>query len=271
MLAGLVFPEIDPIAVHITESFGVRWYALAYLAGILLGWFYAIKLSERDKDLRPNNDDIDTVITWLVLGIIVGGRLGYVFFYNFSEYMSKPWEILFVWQGGMSFHGGLLGVVIAIIAYAKFNKFPVFALGDIIAAVAPIGLFFGRIANFVNGELFGKVTTNVPWAVVFPYGGEVPRHPSQIYEALLEGILLFTIIFFLSKSKRVRECQGFITGVFISGYGICRFIVEFFREPDFHIGYIMNIITMGQVLSLPMILIGFYIIYYSQKKKGDIA
>jgi len=171
----------------------------------------------------------------------------------------------------MSFHGGLLGVVTAIIAYAKFNKFSVFALGDIIAAVAPIGLFFGRIANFVNGELFGKVTTNIPWAVVFPYGGEVPRHPSQIYEALLEGLLLFTILFFLSKSKKVRECQGLLTGVFISGYGICRFIVEFFREPDFQIGYIMNIATMGQILSLPMILIGLYIIYYSQKKKGDIA
>ncbi len=264
-MTGLIFPEIDPIAIHITEGFGVRWYALAYLVSILLGWFYAVKLSDKYKDTRPDREDIDTIITWLVLGIIVGGRLGYVFFYNFSEYLSKPWEILFVWQGGMSFHGGLLGVMVAIVAYARLNKFPIFALGDIIATVAPIGLFFGRIANFVNGELFGKVTTNVPWAFVFPYGGDVPRHPSQVYEALLEGLLLFVILFFMSRSDKIRNKYGILTGTFIAGYGVCRFVVEFFREPDFHIGYVMDVLTMGQILSVPMILIGCFIIYYAEK------
>lgn len=270
MLAGIVFPEIDPIAIHITEGFGIRWYALAYLVGILLGWVYALRLSEKYKDMRPDKDDIDTIITWLVLGIIIGGRLGYVFFYNFAEYMEKPLEILFVWQGGMSFHGGLLGVVAAIVIYARLNKFPVFALGDIISTVTPIGLFFGRIANFVNGELFGKVTTEVPWAVVFPYGGDVPRHPSQLYEALLEGVLLFVILFFMSRSDKIRNKFGVLTGTFIAGYGICRFIVEFFREPDFHIGYIMDMVTMGQILSLPMVLIGGLIIVWAYRNNNKL-
>jgi len=266
-MTGLTFPEIDPIAIHITESFGIRWYALAYLTGILAGWYYAIKLSDKYyKGQRPNRDDIDNVITWIVLGIILGGRLGYVLFYNFSEYMSNPIEILFVWQGGMSFHGGLLGVITAIVLYARINKFAVFALGDVISAVVPIGLFFGRIANFINGELFGKITVNTPWAIIFPYGGDIPRHPSQIYEALLEGVLMFSVLFFMMQKENIRKYNGIITGTFIAGYGICRFIVEFFREPDFNIGYIMDIVTMGQILSTPMILIGLYIAYYAKRQ-----
>lgn len=263
---ALQFLEIDPIAVHFTENFGIRWYALAYVAGILGGWFYAVKLVEKNKEARPNKVDIEEVLSWLVFGIILGGRLGYVLFYNLPQYLERPWEAFFIWEGGMSFHGGLLGVVTAIVLYSRKNKFPILALGDVISTVVPVGLFFGRMANFINGELFGRVT-NVSWAVIFPYGGNLPRHPSQLYEAFLEGIVLFTVLFVMSRKDKFRNARGALTGTFIAGYGVCRFIVEFFREPDMQIGYIMRYFSLGQLLSLPMILIGAYLVYRSQKVK----
>ncbi len=265
-MVGLSFPEIDPIAIHFTESFGIRWYALAYLVGILGGWFYASRLANLNKADRPNRDDIDNLLSWIVLGIILGGRIGYVLFYNFGEYLDDPFSIFYIWQGGMSFHGGLLGVVLAIALYARQNKIPFLLLGDIFASVAPIGLFFGRIANFVNGELFGRVAS-IDWAVRFPQGGGVPRHPSQLYEALLEGVLLFIILFLLQRKESIRNTYGVISGVFIAGYGVCRFIVEFFREPDLQVGFILEHFSLGQLLSLPMVIAGVYLIYYARRNK----
>ena len=265
-MIGLQFPEIDPIAIHFTETFGIRWYALAYLVGIMGGWLYAVHLADSNKKHRPNRDDIDNILPWLVFGIILGGRIGYVLFYNFHEYMKDPINILYIWEGGMSFHGGVLGVISAIVLYARKHKFSPLFLGDILATVAPIGLFFGRLANFINGELFGRVTT-VPWAVNFPYGGEAPRHPSQMYEALLEGLLLFIILFLLARREKYLRAKGFLSGVFISGYGISRFIVEFFREPDIQVGFIFKYFSLGQLLSLPMIFAGIYLIHYARKNK----
>lgn len=254
---ALNFPEIDPIAVHFTEGFGIRWYALAYLAGILGGWFYALRLVGDDR--RPNKADIENIVSWVVLGIILGGRLGYVLFYNFGEYIKEPWSALYLWEGGMSFHGGLVGVIAALVLYARKHSVPLLALGDVVAMVVPIGLFFGRIANFINGELFGRVSS-MPWAVKFPHGGGVPRHPSQLYEAVLEGAVLFAVMFFLHRRKELRETPGVLSGVFIAGYGASRFIVEFFREPDLQIGYILKFFSLGQLLSLPMIIAGAYLI-----------
>ncbi len=269
-MTGLAFPEIDPIAIHFTEGFGIRWYALAYLVGILGGWFYASYLANKLKRDRPNKDDIDNLISWIVFGIILGGRFGYVLFYNLPEYLDDPLSIFYVWEGGMSFHGGFIGVLVAIAFYARQHKIPFFVLGDIFAAVAPIGLFFGRVANFVNGELFGRVST-MDWAVRFPHGGGVPRHPSQLYEALLEGALLFVVLFLLQRKESVRNTTGVLSGVFIAGYGISRFIIEFFREPDMQIGFILEYFSLGQLLSLPMIMAGVYLVYYARSKRQQSA
>jgi len=265
---GIDFPAIDPIAIHFTENFGIRWYALAYLTGIFGGWFYAAQLVGNDKSSRPNREDIENILPFIILGIILGGRIGYILFYNFSEYMSHPISMLYIWQGGMSFHGGIIGVITAIVAYTWKEKISLLALSDILATVAPIGLFFGRIANFINGELFGRVT-DVPWAFKFPYGGGFARHPSQLYESALEGLVLFSILFFLARNESIRKTKGFLSGVFITGYGISRFIVEFYREPDIQIGFIFKYFSLGQLLSLPMIFAGLYLIYYAKKNKQN--
>lgn len=265
-MTGLPFPDIDPIAIHFGDAFGIRWYALSYLAGLLGGWYYAGYLSDLDRDRRPNHQDIDNILPLLVLGIILGGRIGYALFYNFEYYVQNPVNIAYIWQGGMSFHGGLLGVILMCAIYARRHKFSLLALGDILATVAPIGLFFGRIANFINGELFGRVTT-VPWAFVFPYGGPLPRHPSQLYEAFLEGVCLFVILFFAARQPAIRRSAGVLSGIFIAGYGISRFIVEFYREPDIQIGLLAQYFSLGQFLSLPMIFAGFYLIHYARKNK----
>ncbi len=265
-MTGIPFPNIDPIAIHIGSSYGIRWYALAYLTGFLGGWFYGCYLADLDRDRRPSREDIDNVLPLLVLGVILGGRLGYVLFYNFSYYMEHPMNILAIWEGGMSFHGGLLGVVVVSAAYALKHKFHPLALGDILGTVVPIGLFFGRIANFINGELFGRITT-VPWAMVFPHGGNLPRHPSQLYEAFLEGLCLFLVMFFAARNPVIRRTTGLLFGIFVTGYGVCRFIVEFFREPDQQVGFIFQYFTLGQLLSLPMIIAGMYLIYYARKHK----
>ena len=248
------FPNIDPVAF----SFGplsVRWYALAYLTGFLLGWRYCVYLAGLDSDTRPNKADIDDFLAWAIGGVILGGRLGYILFYQFEHYAAYPLDVFKLWQGGMSFHGGAMGVIAAIFIYGWRYKFNPVRLGDFVCACVPIGLFFGRLANFVNGELFGRVTES-SWGMVFPRGGPLPRHPSQLYEAALEGALLFLILAVLVRSSWVRERPGIVSGMFLAGYGFFRAVEEFFREPDGQIGLIGDVISMGQILSLPMILAG---------------
>ena len=204
---------------------------------------------------------------WGTIGIILGGRLGYVLFYNATYYFEFPLKILALWEGGMSFHGGLIGVIIATFLFSKSRNIPVFEMSDILVCVAPVGLFLGRIANFLNAELFGRITYQVPWAIIFPHGGPEPRHPSQLYEALTEGVLLFVIlnaIFWFSSHLRKRT--GFLTGMFFLLYGVFRFFIEYTREPDGHLGFVFNNFTMGQVLSFPMVLLGIYIIRKSSYK-----
>ncbi len=255
--------NIDPVAFSIGPLV-VRWYALAYLAGFLLGWKYCLKLVGNRAEGRPNADDIDNFLTWAVIGVILGGRLGYVLFYNFEYYLENPSNILKLWNGGMSFHGGMLGVLFAMFFYSKKHNINVFKLSDIVSAAAPIGLFFGRIANFINGELYGK-QTDLPWGIIFPNGGDIARHPSQLYESFLEGLVLFIILYFIINSPKRKT--GMVTGVFLLGYGLFRALVELAREPDAQIGYIAGFMSMGQILSLPMIIGGGIIILFSLKGK----
>lgn len=248
------FPNIDPVAFSI-GPFSVRWYALAYLAGFLLGWRYCLYLAGLDEGRRPNATDVDDFLSWAIGGVILGGRLGYVLFYQSAHYFSHPADILKIWEGGMSFHGGALGVIIAMLLFSARRKTNPFRLADMVCACVPIGLFFGRIANFINGELYGRVTS-APVGMIFPHGGELPRHPSQLYEAGLEGLVLFFILMALMLRPEARNRPGLVSGAFLAGYGIFRGIVEFFREPDTQIGLIGGVISMGQILSLPMILAG---------------
>lgn len=261
---ALTFPQIDPVAIALGPV-QIRWYALAYLAGILLGWAYARYIVAKDAPQRPNKDDIDDFIAYAVLGVILGGRLGYVLFYQPAYFLSHPAEIFQLWNGGMSFHGGAAGVILALIIYSIVKKFDMFRLGDIAALCCTIGLFFGRIANFINGELYGRAT-DVSWGMVFPGGGEEPRHPSQLYEAALEGLLLFIILSILAHKKWVRERPGIIGGTFLIGYGAARMFVENFREPDWYLGFVVGQMTMGQLLCIPMILIGSAFVIRALKK-----
>lgn len=265
-MAGIPFPNIDPVAIEIGPLV-IRWYALAYIVGILLGWRYCLRLARRDS-LRPNAQDFDDFVVWAVLGIILGGRVGYVLFYNAAYYLQNPLDALRVWEGGMSFHGGLIGVIVAITVFSWRRGFSPLALGDLVAAAAPIGLLFGRVANFVNGELFGRVA-DVPWGVVFPRGGELPRHPSQLYEAFLEGLVLFAVLAILAHLPGMRARVGFLTGVFLVGYGFARTFVELFREPDAQLGFIFGPITMGQILSAPMVLLGLYLIIRARRPASE--
>ena len=254
----LTYPNIDPVALSI-GPLQIYWYAIAYLAGFLFAWGYARLLSAKYLGVRPNKDDIDDFISWAILGVLIGGRLGYVLFYNLPFYSDNPLEALKLWNGGMSFHGGVIGLVSAIIIFALKNKINMFRLADIASCAAPMGFFFGRIANFVNGELYGRVVTdteNVPWAMVFPHAGPEPRHPSQLYEAVLEGLVLFTILFIASRFQAVRERPGILSAIFLIGYATFRFIVEFFRQPDAQIGFLIGGLSMGQLLSLAMVLGG---------------
>lgn len=251
---ALPFPAIDPIAIEL-GPLAIRWYALAYLTGLLGGWWYLRFLARRTPG-GPNDVQVDDFLVWATLGVVLGGRLGYVLFYKPSYYLANPLDILKVWQGGMAFHGGVLGVIVAIYLFSRLRKLSFLRMGDLVCAVVPIGLFFGRIANFINGELWGRPAPDVPWAFVFPHGGDVPRHPSQLYEAVLEGLVLFIVLHLLWRVTALRERQGFIAGAFLAGYGISRFIVEFFREPDSFLGTVAAGMTMGQLLSLPMILVG---------------
>ena len=208
---------------------------------------------------------IDDFLIWATLGVILGGRVGYVFFYNFTFFLENPEKIFLIWEGGMSFHGGFLGVVIAALLFCRKHKIKFLKLSDLLACVAPIGLFFGRMANFINAELFGRVT-HVPWGIVFPTGGPVPRHPSQLYEAGLEGLLLFLVINMAARNSALRNRYGFLTGIFLCGYATSRIFVELFREPDAHIGFLLFELTLGQLLSLPMLAIGVYMILRARLK-----
>ena len=258
----LIFPSIDPNIVQL-GPISIRWYGLAYIAGLLLGWQY-IKTIIKNKNIfiEKQNLNIQTIkdfLSWAIMGIIVGGRLGYVIFYGFSYYSKNILEILFIWKGGMSFHGGLLGIIFVTYLYIRKKQINFFSFTDLLACAVPIGIFFGRIANFINAELIGRVS-NLPWAVIFPNENQ-PRHPSQIYESLLEGLLLFLIIRYFSHYKKKLNSTGLITGIFLTLYGFLRIIGEFFREPDSHLGYIFENLTLGMILSIPMIIIGIFILY----------
>ena len=267
MVLGLTFPSIDPIAFEI-GPIAIRWYALSYIAGILLAWVYCRHLTK----LPPaylTKQAFDDLMAWAVLGIVLGGRLGYVLFYKPAYYLAHPLEAPQIWQGGMSFHGGLIGVLLALYLFSRRRGIPYFALTDIVGAAAPIGLCLGRIANFINGELFGRVADpkEVPWAMVFPHGGPQARHPSQLYEAALEGLVLFILLYFLIR-RGFLERTGFISGVFMIGYGSARFIVEYFREPDENIVLPPSLFSMGQLLSLPMILIGLGLLFWAFRARA---
>ena len=258
-LALIPYPEIDPVLVQL-GPFAIRWYALAYIAGLVIGWRIMRTVSQQQPRLLTTAK-IDDFLLWAALGVILGGRLGYVLFYRPLFYFTHPQDLIAVWQGGMSFHGGLLGVFVAIWWTARQAKVGFLRLGDVVAPVVPIGLFFGRIANFINGELWGRVT-DVPWAMIFPTGGPIPRHPSQLYEAFCEGIVLFSIMMVLVFRTRLRERPGFVGGAFLVLYGLARSSMEFFREPDANLGFILlDFITMGQLLSLPMIAVGLWLMW----------
>jgi len=266
-LLAIPFPQIDPVIFEL-GPLTIRWYALAYIMGLILGWLYVRSLSSRThywKSASPiKTVQLDDLLLWVTLGVILGGRFGYVLFYSLDYYLSHPIEIFALWQGGMSFHGGLLGVSVAIILFCKLKKLSVLSIFDLVTAAAPIGLFFGRVANFINGELYGRVS-DVPWAMVFPTGGPDPRHPSQLYEAALEGILIFLVLNYLIKHKEAFKKPGLVSGLFLILYGLSRICVEFFRMPDAHIGFLAGGLTMGMILSIPMILFGLYVMLQAKK------
>ncbi|NVO16778.1 MAG: prolipoprotein diacylglyceryl transferase [Rhodoplanes sp.] len=259
-LAVLPFPRIDPVLVSI-GPFAIRWYALAYIVGILLGWLYARALIRDERlwggpaPLTPL--DFDDFIVWVTLGIILGGRTGYVLFYNFDHFLADPLEILQLWKGGMSFHGGFLGCVAAVVLFARWRGVPFLTVGDLTCAVAPIGLLLGRLANFINGELWGRPADvdAVPWAMVFPGGGPWPRHPSQLYEAGLEGLALFVLLALVVRAGALKR-PGLVIGLFACFYAVARSSCEFFREPDPQLGFLWGGLTMGMLLSIPLFLAG---------------
>lgn len=249
--------DFNPVALQI-GPLAIRWYALAYLAGFIGGWFYLKQLITLKK-LPVKPEQLDDFLTYAIAGVLLGGRLGYVLFYQFDYYWQNPLHVLYLWQGGMSFHGGLAGIIIAILLFARHNRLDPFFVGDLIAVAGPIGLFFGRLANFVNGELWGRVTTS-PWGMIFPHAPTAePRHASQLYEAGLEGLLLFTILWYLAYRTDALKYKGRLGGIFLLGYAICRFGVEFVREPDVQLGFLCAGATMGQLLCIPMAAFGLWV------------
>jgi len=253
--------NFDPVAFQIM-SFEIRWYSLAYILGIIIGWILCKKILIKNPDINQKFDDY---ITFLIIGIILGGRLGYVLFYNLNYYTSNIVDIFKIWQGGMSFHGGLMGIIIASILFAKKNNQDTFIYTDLVSLVAPIGIFFGRLANFVNSELYGKVT-DVPWAVTFIQVDNLSRHPSQLYEAIFEGVILFVLLLYF-RNKNYLERPGLISGLFLIFYSIFRFCIEFFRVPDEQIGYLIFNLSMGQIISLIFIIFGTIVFYLKNENK----
>jgi phosphatidylglycerol---prolipoprotein diacylglyceryl transferase len=266
----IAFPVFDPIAIAI-GPIAIRWYALAYIFGIVLGWLYARSLlkNERlwDGPAPITLVQLDDFILWATVGIIVGGRTGYVLFYNFAFFMQHPAEIFELWKGGMSFHGGFMGCVVAVILFARANNVSILSLGDITTAVAPLGLCLGRLANFINSELWGRpADPSLPWAMIFPNGGPLPRHPSQLYEAGLEGVLLFIVLAVMIRLGALKR-PGLILGSFIAIYGLARIVSEHFREPDPQLGFLWGGLTMGMLLSVPMVIAGATLIAMTWRRK----
>lgn len=273
--SGLAFPNIDPIIFSI-GPFAVHWYGLGYVIGIMFAWWYGKKLL-RNHRLWANNqppmqpEALDDFVIWAALGVVIGGRLGYVLFYNSAYYFSNPLAIPAVWDGGMSFHGGILGTTIAMIWFARSRGIKVWSMFDVVAAGVPVGLGVVRVANFINDELWGRVS-DVAWAVRFPNGGGLPRHPSQLYEAFLEGFVLFFVLLLLVWVGKKLKAPGFIAGAFVLGYGLSRIVVEFFREPDAQLGYLFGgWLTMGMILSLPMVLIGLWAMWRANRAAAKHA
>jgi phosphatidylglycerol:prolipoprotein diacylglycerol transferase len=266
---AIPFPAIDPVLIEI-GPFAIRWYALSYIAGIFVGWWYAKRLVANERLWTPvgaplKPADIDDLVVWATLGIILGGRTGYVLFYDLPRFVENPLEIFAVWNGGMSFHGGFLGTILAMVLFARSRGIPAWTLIDVVAAAVPFGLFFGRLANFINGELFGR-PSDVPWAMVFPLGGPEPRHPSQLYEAALEGIVFFLVLRLFTHRFHRLPYPSFVSGVFCVGYAVSRIFAEFFREPDIQIGYLPGGLTMGMALSIPMIAYGIYLMVTASRR-----
>jgi phosphatidylglycerol---prolipoprotein diacylglyceryl transferase len=263
----LPFPAIDPVLIQV-GPLAIRWYALAYIFGILLGWLYARALIRNEKlwggPAPMTVVDFDDFVLWVTLGIILGGRFGYVLFYNPAHFAANPLEIFQLWHGGMSFHGGFAGCVAAVMLFAWQRGIPILSLGDLTCAVAPIGLMLGRIANFINGELWGRAA-DVPWAMVFPSAGPMPRHPSQLYEATLEGAVLLAVLALLIRAGALRR-PGLILGAFSLGYGIARSFCEFFREPDAQLGFLWGGMTMGMLLSVPLMIAGIVLIWSAKRR-----
>jgi phosphatidylglycerol:prolipoprotein diacylglycerol transferase len=257
------FPQFDPVIIQI-GPLAIRWYALAYIGGLVAGWRIVRTLAQRSPAVATPLQ-VDDFLTWATLGVVLGGRLGYVIFYQPLRFLAEPLQIFAVWQGGMSFHGGFLGVAIALIIFCRRQGIPIFGFADRIAVVAPIGLGLGRVANFINGELWGREAPSwLPWAMRFPTGGDVLRHPSQIYQALMEGLILAIVMFVLVRRDAVRARFGLLTGVFLIGYAIARIVGEVFRQPDAFLGFLFAGATMGQLLSLPMAAAGLWLILRSK-------
>jgi phosphatidylglycerol:prolipoprotein diacylglycerol transferase len=278
-LMAIPFPGIDRVAISL-GPLHVRWYGLAYLAGLVLGWLYMRGLL-RNKRLWAGTppmtpEQADDYLLWVTLGVVVGGRLGFVLLYEPSLFLHEPWRIFSVWEGGMAFHGGLLGVILAVALFSRWNRIPFLSLGDVTCAVVPIGLFFGRLANFVNGEIYGRLT-DVPWAVDFPMRvlspGDLPgpRHPTQLYEAFLEGIVLFAVLRFLTHSRLAFLRPGLTSGVFLTGYGLARIGVEFFKEWDYGQFFTTAYFSEGMIYSLPMIVFGVYLIAAALRRRAVLA
>lgn len=256
-MLAILFPQIDPVVFTIF-NFDVYWYSFAYIFGIIFGYLVITKLNANSHAII-NKKILDDLLIYIVLGTVIGGRLGYIIFYDLQNTFLDPLRIFMIRKGGMSFHGGMLGVTLSTYFVCKKYNISFLKVIDQISVVAPIGIFLGRIANFIRGELFGKIT-NVPWGVIFPHGGNLPRHPSQLYEAIGEGLLLFIILLFIYLKTSLRKKPGCTGACFLIFYGIARMTVEIFREPNIHIGYFLDIFTLGQLLSLPMILFGLYFI-----------
>jgi len=273
MLLAIPFPAIDPVLIEI-GPLAIRWYALAYIFGLVGGWWVARDIARRDSlwggAQRPAPDSLDDLLVYVAFGVILGGRLGYVLFYNLDFFVDNPGRIIAVWEGGMSFHGGLAGAALGVWLFARRYAINPLTVADICAVVAPVGIFLGRIANFIKPELWGRAT-DVPWGVIFPGAGPLPRHPSQLYEAGLEGIALFVVLLVVARAGGLQR-PGLLTGVFAAGYGAARIVCEFFREPDPQLGFLFGGATMGMVLSVPLIAVGFALIVRARRvRTGEIA
>ncbi|MBR2033280.1 MAG: prolipoprotein diacylglyceryl transferase [Alphaproteobacteria bacterium] len=262
-MIGLAFPEVSPVIFSV-GPLAIRWYSMAYLLGIVIGW-WLINRNVKVNNLGLSKPNVEDFVFYLIVGIILGGRLGYAVFYGGAEMWLKPWRLFELWKGGMSFHGGMVGVIVATYLFSKKIKYSFLGLTDLVVLYAPIGIFLGRIANFINDELWGRVT-DVAWAVRFPSGGYLPRHPSQLYEACLEGLLMFVILNCLWMLPKLRERKGVVSAMFVVLYGCFRIIVEQFREPDAQLGFFFGGVTMGQMLSLPLVLVGAIVLCKSFRK-----